>query len=151
MTMYFGDIMNKKGISLIIAVMAITVMSIIISAASVVGSSVITSANFDEFISQINRVSDNVNEYYISNNELPITGEIVALESLGNHFIKSVVENGDEGQNLLVIDMNKIKDSTIKNGIGKTISKDVFVVSEISHNVYYLKGFKYKDKLYFCD
>lgn len=141
----------KKGISLVIAVMAITVMTIIISAAAVVGNSSITSANFDEFISQINRVSDDVNEYYLSNNDLPVTGEIVALESLGNHFVSAVAEKEDDTDNLLVVDMKKINDSTLKNGMGTLISRDVFVVAQNSHNVYYLKGFNYKGKLYFCE
>ncbi|MEG2348557.1 MAG: hypothetical protein RSB67_02785 [Clostridia bacterium] len=141
----------KKGVTLIIAVVAISVMSVLISAAAVVGSSSITSANFDEYVSQLNRVSDDVNQYYIENGKLPVTGEIVALESLGNYFINTVVEKGDDTEKLLVVDMARISDSTIKRGRSTIMSMDVFVVTENTHNIYYLKGFKYKSQLYFCN
>ena len=48
----------KKGLSLSTVVIAISIMLILVSSVSVIGSSAITSANFEEYKSNIDRVSD---------------------------------------------------------------------------------------------
>lgn len=42
-----------------------------------------------------------------------------------------------------------LEDATIKRGQGTVMDKNVFVVAENTNNVYYIKGFKYKGKVYF--
>ena len=139
----------KKGVSLVIVIIAISVMLILISAAAVVGSGAIASANFDEYISVLSRMSDNVNEYYVQNNILPVTKQVVSADSLGNEFSSALSKKGDLEERLYVVDMNKITDSTVKFGRGTIDSKDVFVVTENTHNVYYLKGMNYRSNIYF--
>ncbi len=139
----------KKGVSLIVAVAAITIMIILISAASVVGSGAIATANFEEYKALLNRVSDNVNEYYVENGSLPLNGEVVSFSALGSEFANAIVTNNDAANTLYVIDISKLKDSTITKGNGTVKDKDVFLVAANSNNVYYMKGFKYKSKVYF--
>ena len=139
----------KKGVSLLVVVVAITVMLILITSATVIGSGAIVTANYDEYVSELNRVSDNVNEYYVKNNVLPVTGEVVSSTSLGNEFLANIKEKGDSEENLLVVDFSKLNDSTVKKGSGTVASQDVYLVTENTQNIYYLKGFKYKSKVYF--
>jgi Tfp pilus assembly protein PilE len=139
----------KKGVTLLIVVVAITVMLILITSASVIGSGAITSANYEEYRSKLSRVSNNVNEYYVENQKLPITNEIVASSSLGDNFVANMKENGDISEKLFVVDMSLLNDSTITNGIGTVANQDVYLVTENTQNIYYLKGFKYKSKVYF--
>lgn len=139
----------KKGVSLLVVVVAITVMLILITSATVIGSGAIVTANYDEYVSELNRVSDNVNEYYIKNKVLPVTGEFVSSTSLGNEFLANIKEKGDSEENLLVVDFSKLNDSTVKKGSGTVASQDVYLVTENTQNIYYLKGFKYKSKVYF--
>lgn len=139
----------KKGVTLSIVLIAIVVMITIITTASVVGSSAINTANFEDFKSNVSRMADAVNEYYIKNKELPVTNEIVAADSVTNELRQLLTTRGDINSKLYVVDINKISDPTIENGTGNINNKDVYIVAENSLNVYYLKGYKYKSVKYF--
>ena len=139
----------RKGLSLSTLVIAITVMLILVSSVSVIGSSAINSANFEEYKSQIERVSDEVNIYSNENGSLPVTNQSIAINSLGNDFLEQVKENGDLTNKFYVIDISKLDDYNIKKGKGTVENKDVFLVCDNTNNVYYLKVFKYRGKIYF--
>ena len=140
----------KKGISLTTIVIAISVMMILIASVSVIGSSAINSANFEEYKSEIERVASEVNIYVTENNSLPIiTSQAVYANNLGNDFVENLKENNDFSTTLYVIDISKLDDYNFEKGKGTISDKDVFVVAEGSNNVYYLKGFKYRGKVYF--
>ena len=139
----------KKGLSLSSVVIAISIMLILVSSVSVIGSSAITSANFEEYKSNIDRVSDEVNIYVTDNGTLPVTNEVIAINSLGQDFLNQVKENGDLANKFYLVDISKLNDYNIKKGRGNVENKDVFLVTENTNNVYYLKGFKYRGKVYF--
>jgi hypothetical protein len=139
----------KKGLSLSTVVIAISIMLILVSSVSVIGSSAITSANFEEYKSNIDRVSDEVNIYVTDNGTLPATNEVIAINSLGQDFLNQVKENGDLANKFYLVDTSKLNDYNIKKGRGNVENKDVFLVTENTNNVYYLKGFKYRGKVYF--
>lgn len=139
----------KKGLSLSTVVIAISIMLILVSSVSVIGSSAITSANFEEYKSNIDRVSDEVNIYVTDNRTLPVTNEVIAINSLGQDFLNQVKENGDLANKFYLVDISKLNDYNIKKGRGNVGNKDVFLVTENTNNVYYLKGFKYRGKVYF--
>lgn len=139
----------KKGFSLSTVVIAISIMLILVASVSVIGSSAISSANFDEYKSQIERVSDEINIYINENGNLPIKNEEVDINSLGTDFLNQARENGDTTNKFYVIDISKLNDYSLKKGNGNVEDKDVFLVAENTNNVYYLKGFKYRGKVYF--
>lgn len=140
---------RKQGISLVMVIAAVVIMLVLISSAAVVGSNAIDSANFDEYILSVSRVSDLVNEYFLNNNNLPVTADVVNISSLPNEFKQQLVNNNDSSNKLYVVDIGLLKDSTIKKGRGTLISQDVFLVAEETNNVYYMKGYKYKSKTYY--
>ena len=129
----------KKGLSLSTVVIAISIMLILISSVSVIGSSAITSANFEEYKSSIDRVADEVNIYVTDNGTLPVTNEAIAINSLGQDFLNQVKENGDLANKFYLVDISKLNDYNIKKGRGNVENKDVFLVTENTNNVYYLK------------
>ena len=139
----------KKGVSLLIVVVAISVMVILISTTIIFGTSSIKTAQYEEFLSQLNRVSSSLNEYTLQNNSLPTTNEVVSGVSLGDEFFAELIEKKDENNRLYVIDVDLLRDGTIKRGYGTVQDQDIFVVAENTNNVYYVKGFKYKGKVYF--
>lgn len=139
----------KKGLSLSTVVIAISIMLILVSSVSVIGSSAITSANFEEYKSNIDRVADEVNIYVTDNGTLPVTNEVIAINSLGQDFLNQVKENGDLANKFYLVDISKLNDYNIKKGRGNVENKDVFLVTENTNNLYYLKGFKYRGKVYF--
>ena len=139
----------KKGLSLSTVVIAISIMLILVSYVSFIGSSSITSDNFFEYKSYIVRVSVVVNLYVTDNGTLPVTNEVIAINSLGQDFLNQVKENGDLANKFYLVDISKLNDYNIKKGRGNVENKDVFLVTENTNNVYYLKGFKYRGKVYF--
>ncbi len=141
--------MKKNGISLVIVTAAVSIMLLLVSVASVVGSNAINSANFEEYKSVINRVSDNINEYYISNNKLPIKSSSVNISSVSDEFKENLIDNNDKTNKLFVVDMSLLEDKTIDKGSGTIEDQDVFLVAENTNNVYYMKGYKYKGKVYY--
>lgn len=139
----------KKGLSLSTVVIAISIMLILVSSVSVIGSSAISSANFEEYKSTIDRIADEVNIYITDNGNLPVTNEVIAINSLGKDFLNQVKENGDLANKFYIVDISKLNDYSVKKGKGNVENKDVFLVTENTNNVYYLKGFKYRGKVYF--
>lgn len=139
----------KKGVSMMTVVIAVSVMLVLISSVSVIGSSAISSANFEEYKSKVERVADEINIYINENGTLPITNQSVSINSLGKEFLEAAKEKNDLSNKFYVVDISKLNDYSIDKGKGNLNNKDVFLIAENSNNVYYLKGFKYKGKVYF--
>ena len=84
---------KKSGVTLSVIVIAVVLMVITISSASIIGTRAISTANFEEYKSELNRVSNNVNEYYLSNKKLPVTNEIIDIKVNDcNNVSKEVIE-----------------------------------------------------------
>lgn len=139
----------KKGVTLSIVLVAIVIMLILITSATVVGTTAIATANFEEFKGTVSRLSNNVNEYYVKNKELPVKNEVVATNSLSTSFQAELEKKGDLNKKLYIVDMSKINDATITIGRGVSSSEDIFLVSEETQNIYYLKGHEYKKVRYY--
>lgn len=140
---------KKSGITLSVAVIATVLMVITISSASIIGSRAILTANFEEYKSELGRVSNNINEYYMSNKKLPVTNEVIDINTVDTGLKNTITKNGDINDVMYVVDITAIADASIENGIGTVASKDVYLVSAKSQNVYYLKGFKYNGNIYY--
>lgn len=139
----------KKGLTISILAITIAVMFILVTTATVIGSASINSVMYEEYISKLKRVSSDVNIYYNKNAELPITGEVVTKDALNNEINQEILDNNDSLEEFYVIDMSKLKTYSVNIGYGTKDSSDIFVVTNNSHNVYYLKGFKYKGITYY--
>lgn len=138
----------KKGISMMMLVIATSVMMILITSASIIGINSVNTANFEEYKSVLERISDDVNYYYIKNGTLPIKDssgvEIIDPSSINKEFYSQVIDAGDSIDILYIIDLEKLEDNTVN-----FTENDIFVVAKTSHNVYSLNGFSYKSKTYY--
>lgn len=143
--------MKKSGITMMVVVLAVSVILVVISSASVIGYNSINTANFEEYKSRIDRANRQVDYYYLKNEKLPTTNEEVAVDSLNDEFIEQLISKNDYVNKLYVVDISKLNDNTIKIGNGNLSNKDILLVSENSNNIYYLKGFKYKEKIYYTN
>lgn len=139
----------KRGVSLIVVSVAVVVMLILVSSASVIGLKSVSTANFEKYLDEIERVNNFVNEYYTKNKKLPIKNQIISKESLGSDFYNEITKNGDNNNNLFVIDMSLLNVPNITRGAGSIESKDIFLVTENTNTIYYMGGFKYKSKVYY--
>lgn len=139
----------KRGITVSILVVTIIVMFALVTTTTVVGTRAIQTAMYEEFLSKIERVSNDVNKYYVDNNSLPTTLEIIAKEGLPDEFKSELNTKNDATNNLFVIDMTKLRTESVNIGKGSVEDLDVFVVAENTNNIYYLKGIEYKGVEYY--
>ena len=140
--------MRKQGVTVSTLAIAVAVMLIIATSVSVVGIRSINTANFDDYASKLKRVADATLEYIDSKKEIPTTGEIVTLDGLPQDLITELTNNNDMGSNLCVVDLNQL-DVVSNIGNGTVQNSDVYVVSEDTNNIYYLKGKEYKGTTYY--
>ena len=139
----------KKGVTLSILTITVIIMITIATTATVIGTNVMQTAAYEEFLSKINRIYDDVNKYVVDNNRLPTTNEIVSKEGLPEELKSELVVNNDVDNNLYVVDMTKLNVENVNIGTGNIQNMDVFIVAENTNNVYYLKGVKYKGNEYY--
>jgi len=138
----------KRGVTVSILVITIIIMFTLITTTTIVGVKTIQTASYEEFISKIQRVSNDVNKYVIDNEKLPTTLEIIAKEGLPDSLKAEINKNNDSANNLFVIDISKIRTESVNIGKGSVEDMDVFIVAENTNNVYYLKGVTYKGITY---
>ena len=135
---------NKRGVTFSVVIVAIVIMLILVSSASVIGTRSISTANFEEYKSEIGRVHNDVNAYYIKNKTLPVKNEIIDISSLDTEFKSILNQNGDNTSSLYVVDVALLEDATIKNGKGTVVTKDVYLVSSQNQNIYYHLSYFYQ-------
>ena len=139
----------KKGITTATIILAVVIMFILVTSTAAIGSNAIRTVNYEEYISKIKRVSDSVNEYMTKNDELPTTGVVISKADLDDDFSAELTANNDEDSNLFIVDMVKIKVTGVNIGKGTVEDRNNFLVSEDTGNVYYYKGYKYKEMRYY--
>ena len=142
--------MNKKrGVTTTVIALAVVIMLIILTTATIVGSRNIDTVNYEEYMSQLNRVSNSVNAYILENEELPVKSEIVAKAGLTEDLKNKIDENRDMDNNLYVIDMSKLDVNNVNKGKGTVQDRDVFLIAENTNNIYYYKGYKFRGTVYY--
>ncbi len=137
----------KRGITISLLIVVVSVMIIVISTVSVVGVKSISRANYETFKGKVDKVSDLTLEYITTKKTLPVTGEVVGKNTLDANFSAELAYNGDTDNMLMVVDLKKL-DTTVDIGRGTVNDGDVFVICENTNNVYYLKGIEYDGVIY---
>ena len=140
---------RKRGVTTAVIVLAVVIMFIILTTATVIGSRSVDTVNYEEFVSQVTRVSNSVNEYIVKNDELPTTFESVAKSGFTSDLQNEITQNGDTNNNLYVVDMSKLNVNNISIGNGNVSDRDVFLVAENTNNVYYYKGYRFRGTMYY--
>lgn len=139
----------KKGITISTLVVAITIILILSSVATVVGIRSIKTASFEEFSSKLVRVSNDINLYHTKNKELPLTNEVLHASSCTEELKAELAKYGDNNSYLYVVDMNKLNTESVNIGYGTIEDGDVFVIAKDTNNIYYFRGIKYKGVVYY--
>ena len=85
----------------------------------------------------------------VANGDLPTTHQIVAKVNLTEDLVNELTENNDLENDLYVLDMSKIDINNVTKGRGTVDDRDVFLVAENSNNVYYFKGYRYRNTMYY--
>lgn len=139
----------KKGITLSVMAVAVSIMFIIIGTATIIGTNTMKAASYEEYISKLKRVEDEVNFYIESTGKLPTTGEIISKNGCKPELLNAITTNSDTENDLYIVDMSKLNPVSVNIGYGDIQNNDIFIIAANTNNVYYYGGYKYEGKLIF--
>ena len=155
--MKFG---HQKGVSIASLVIIIIIMIILSSAVVITLSSLQENSKRVTFAKELKTIQDKVVEYYSVYGDLPISEDANAKQYTANEYI-SVVDvgadilydeitlNNDIAETFYQINLQKIDVKDTSRGAGNKGEDDIYLMTEKTHHVYYLKGYKVSDDRYF--
>ena len=136
---------NERGITLIMLILTIIIMALLLG---IVVSNIDIGGdirNYNYMKADIELLETKIMTYYNKNGSLPTTGGAIteAKNILGNQA------SSRDNDNYYQIDISKLYNITLNYGGGTLANKDIYIVNEQSHNVYYLKGVIYQENIYY--
>lgn len=146
---------NKKGISLIVLGVIIIVMGMLVGMVAISTQGILQETDAREFASELKQLEYLVkqNKKLDDNSILNFTPRVITVSALNAEQKEQMAEEivgGVTSVTLYELDFNEldVNDTMYgKNEDGNV--DDVYVVSNTTGNVYYLKGFKWEDKTYY--
>lgn len=139
------NLRSQKGITLIILIMTLIIIAILAS---------VTVTNFDSgtdikkynyMCADIELLESKIQVYYNNNETLPMKGNALnnVKVNLGGQA------SSRDGDVYYQIDVSKLNNVTLNYGGGNVENKNIYVINEQSHEVYYLKGIEFEGKIYY--
>ncbi len=130
---------NQKGITIFSLLLIIVIMAIL---ASIAIKNIDTGkdiSDYNKMCADIELLTNKVQAYYREHNTLPTTGSGITRSELGwnNSYFPF-----RDGQYYYLLDYSKLYNVTLNFGGGNLSNRDVYVINEQSHAIYYLKGVK---------
>lgn len=133
---------NQKGITLIALLTTIIILAILLG---IVATNIDIGAdirNYNYMRADIELLESKIMTYYNETNSLPTKGTVITNPNLNGQA------SSRDNTNYYQIDINKLYNVTLNYGGGSPTDKDIYIVNEQSHEVYYLQGAYYEDTLY---
>jgi hypothetical protein len=130
-------------------------MIILISVVTISGNKMSNNRKLANFATEISTIQDAVDAYLSSNpNDYPILNSVnVNLTNVSQTNRLQFTNNGDiitnNSINLYEIDYNKINYTNLQYGTKKNDNTDVYLMSASTSKVYYIKGFKSGENVYY--
>lgn len=152
-----NNIVKKKGISLIVLIITITVALILVATVVISTTSAINNANITVFAKDLTEIQEATESYYITNNIMPnidgsnvmTAAELLAISSDSTLLNEEITENVDVDSQFYVIDLAKINVTKTAYGNKELGENDIFVVSFPTMNAYYPYGLRANGTTYF--
>lgn len=133
---------NEKGVTLVMLMLVIIILAIL---AGVTISNIDTGVdirNYNYMKADIELLESKINVYYNNNFTLPTKGEKIQNLDLSGQASQR------DNENYYQIDISLLNNITLNYGGGTIENKDIYIINEQSHEIYYLKGAMYENKLY---
>ena len=116
---------NNKGVTLLILTITITVLLIITGITITNSKGQLAIKNVNNLYSDLESISTKVSDYYLKNDSLPV---------LENTYLNS---------------SNALKLMKWNNSSTFQVYQDLYIINEVSHQIYYPKGVNYNGEIYF--
>lgn len=125
----------KKGISLVSLMITVVIIVLLATTVTISATSSINNSRRINFANEISFIQEKVDNYYLSNNSLPILEKI----NLDEDYLKDFAYNNDEVKELYRIDFSKL--GKLEKVYGNEENSIDFYAIDISTNkVYYVAG-----------
>ena len=137
---------NEKGITLMILISTIVVMSVIVGTISYSSINSIRMSNYYNMCSDIELLDEKIALYYLEHkgqeNALPVTDESKKIEELITNYSENNVNyNPNNEGTLYKIDLTKLDNLSL--------SRTGYYMDKQSHTIYCSRGVKVDKELYF--
>lgn len=156
---------DSKGITLLALTITIIVMMILSGTLIISTNNQLKIKKINNLYSDIELLKNKVSEYYIKNKTLPIKGEYAnadevktILKTNGAKNIENLLDVNDkigDEKTYYVIDLAKLDNLTLNYGRkyseweSGTSLQDLYIINIKSHQIYYPKGVKLDNELYY--
>ena len=143
--------MNKKGISMVIFVIALAMILVLVTAVTASYNVIINSTRMREFANEINTIQKAVDEYKFLNDEYPQRGEYTLNLSTVNASSKvSQFGSNISTMDFYLIDLAELGIDRLNRGTSNEVgSLDVYAICNTNGKVYYLNGVEIDNKYYY--
>ena len=140
------NLRSQKGITLLILIATVVILSILATVTIINFDTGIDIRNYNYMCADIELLENKILVYYDNNNQtLPTKGEVLNIKNdLGGQATKR------DGDTYHQIDISKLNNITLNYGGGDINNKDIYVINDQSHEVYYLKGIIYDGDTYYA-
>ena len=159
-----NNLKNDKGVTLIVLTITVIVLLIVTSITINNSKKQLSIKKVNNLYGDIEAISTKISDYYLKNNSLPVFENVYCNNSneFGNIIVanggeRSVINSNDDGC-YYVLDMSKLENLTLNYGSDykkwtdtSTFEdyQDIYIINKITHQIYYPKGVKYMDTMYF--
>ena len=142
------DFKNNKGITMISLILTVAVMFIISSVTVYTSYDRFEINKYNKMINDLKYLNDKVSNYYLKHDALPILRDD---ENNQIRYTYSTLSFSEE--TYYIIDLEAMDGMSLNYGKegfeNPNESKDVYIINSSSHQIYYVKGMKLKDKYYY--
>ena len=145
---------NSKGVTLVTLIVTIIVLLIVSNVTIYSVKNNLGIEKLKNMQNDIENLSDKISAYYNQYGTLPIIdGEYTNINEI------ETAEFVDKG-NFYIIDLSALENLTltygkdfknIKNTSDKNTLKDIYIINETSHNIFYVKGIKSDGEMYYTN
>lgn len=150
-------IRNNRGVALATLVIAVVVMLTITGTIAYTSLDTMKLRKLDDMYNDIRLLNQKVTNYYLDNNELPVYESNLIIQSEDNDIVSKISTekqpiNPNDNEIYYIIDLEQLGGITLKYGknykdaydtANNTIKeemKDVYIINEVSHTIYYVSG-----------
>lgn len=136
---------SQKGITLIVLIITLIIVAILASVTIVNFDSGTDIKRYNYMCADIELLESKIQIYYNHHGNLPIKGN--ALNNIKSN-LEGQASNRD-GDTYYQIDISQLNNITLNFGGGNLENKNIYIINEQSHEVYYLKGMEFEKKVYY--
>lgn len=139
------NLKSQKGITLVVLIVTIVILAILASVTIMHFDSGTDIRNYNYMCADIELLKNKVLVYYNNNKTLPTIGNPIVN-------VKSTIQGqatSRDNDNYYQIDLSKLSNVTLNYGGGNVSDKNIYVINEQSHEIYYFKGTVYEGITYY--